>query len=215
MIEYLSVNDVVTINADEVGEGAQLLDLAGLEAAVARPYSGFGDVEAFETLYDKAGALLHGLCSTQYFQDGNKRTAWLAAKTFLAINDVELEDVADIQSEAFVLAVATIHDFGPDRAAEWFRATEADPQSTLFAVDRDRLAIDGIGVVEVKEAGGWVDGWSMHWQETTPSDTALHLMIDEFGRLGGWSYQELHAIAHGVPCHCPAFAIRSAGDVLD
>jgi death-on-curing protein len=73
-----------------------LLDRTGLEAAVERPWSGFGDFEAFPTLYDKAGALLHALASTQVFENGNKRTAWASAVAFLDVNGI---DIGHVHSE--------------------------------------------------------------------------------------------------------------------
>ena len=86
------------------------------------------DQEYFPDLWTKVAAYLHGLSSTQYFHDGNKRTAWLAATVFLRVNGVRVPHIPDVESEAFVLAVArdlfrTSDE--PDRtiemAAGWFR----------------------------------------------------------------------------------------------
>lgn len=89
--------------------------------------SAFGQ-EAFPTVWDKAGVYIHSLSSTQCFSDGNKRTAWISAVTFLELNGVGLRPVMTVEAEAFVLAVSrSLFDTTDDpgrtlrRAAEWFR----------------------------------------------------------------------------------------------
>lgn len=83
--EGLDVEAVVEMNADlcaETGEHSAVLDPAGLEAAVSRPWSGFGGQETFPPMYEKAAALLHGIAARQVFENGNKRTAWVAGVSF-------------------------------------------------------------------------------------------------------------------------------------
>lgn len=91
--ERLDVESVVEINQDlcaDTGENSALLDAGGLAAAVERPWSGFGAFEAFPTIFDKAAALLHGIATRQVFENGNKRTAWVAAVVLLDINGIDL-----------------------------------------------------------------------------------------------------------------------------
>lgn len=112
MTERLSVAIVAEFNevlCADTGEGHALLDPEGLAAAVERPWSGFGDFEAFPTLYDKAAALLHGIASRQVFENGNKRTAWAAAVALLELNGVDIGRVETVQSDMFVRAVALDH----------------------------------------------------------------------------------------------------------
>ncbi|RBY74795.1 hypothetical protein DQ239_18555 [Blastococcus sp. TF02-09] len=119
MTRYLTTQQVVLLNAVVTGAQGGVRDLGLVDAAVGRAQSGFGDVETFPTLLSKAAALLHGLSSTQGFQDGNKRTAWAAAEVFLELNSVPmLEDIAPVVAEAFVLAVAKDLLSLP-RAEEW------------------------------------------------------------------------------------------------
>lgn len=128
MTTYLDFDTVLAINLENGGPGAGVREREGVEAAIGRPYSsGFGE-DLFPTLWDKAAVYLHGLCSTQYFHDGNKRTAWLVAITFLALNGIDIPKVPDVEAEAFVLCVAKelfTNEDEPDRtvemAAEWFR----------------------------------------------------------------------------------------------
>lgn len=46
--------------------------------------------EAYGDPYEEAAALLHGLAANHPRVDGNKRTARLAAATFLGVNGVDL-----------------------------------------------------------------------------------------------------------------------------
>ena len=63
-----------------------LRDFGLLESAVMRPQSSaFGD-DAYPTIHEKAGALLHALARNHPFVDGNKRTAWAATHVFYLIN---------------------------------------------------------------------------------------------------------------------------------
>ncbi len=59
---------------------------ASSEAAVLRPQStAFGD-DAYPSLHEKSGALLHSLARNHPFVDGNKRTAWAATAVFYQLN---------------------------------------------------------------------------------------------------------------------------------
>ncbi|QDB74537.1 hypothetical protein SEA_MELBA_33 [Gordonia phage Melba] len=125
---YLTVEQIIRINADQDG-GVGVVDRAGIEASAARPGSGAFGSEAFPTIWEKAAAYVHGFATTQYFSDGNKRTAWLSAIAFLSINGRELPEVPEIEAETFVQAVAQkVFDTEdePDatlrRAAEWFES---------------------------------------------------------------------------------------------
>lgn len=54
---------------------------------------------------DLAAAYIYGLASSHGFSDGNKRTAWVIGRLFLAINGIKLQ-FTDIEAIDFMLAVA-------------------------------------------------------------------------------------------------------------
>ncbi len=77
-----------------------VLDQNGLVAAAERPKAGFGDVEVFPTVFEKAAALAHSIITTHPFGNGNKRTGMIAAEQFLELNGYKVglsnEEWADL-----------------------------------------------------------------------------------------------------------------------
>ncbi len=64
---------------------------AGLaESALAAPRAGFGDVEVYPTILEKAAILLERLARNHPLPDGNKRTAFFLTGLFLEANDSPL-----------------------------------------------------------------------------------------------------------------------------
>jgi death-on-curing protein len=102
----------------EHGGADGIRDAGGLESALARPMNlaAYGTPDAA----DLAAAYAFGLARNHGFVDGNKRTAWIAARLFLAVNDFSLRARAD-EIVPLMTAVATGALSEPDLAA-WFRA---------------------------------------------------------------------------------------------
>jgi death-on-curing protein len=59
-------------------------DLA--DSALHAPEAGFGDVEFYPDLYDKAAVLVCRLTWNHPLRDGNKRAAWAALVMFIDLN---------------------------------------------------------------------------------------------------------------------------------
>jgi len=86
MTEYLTVAEVLAIHEDQVqryGGESGARDLGSLEAALFRPQTGH-----YPTVIEESAALWESLAQTHPFVDGNRRTAFAATYTFLAINDL-------------------------------------------------------------------------------------------------------------------------------
>jgi death-on-curing protein len=106
-MRYLTVEEVLRINASEVGPD-QLRDRHLLEAAIERPQqSAFGE-DAYEDTHLKAAALMHSLIGNHPFIDGNKRTGVLSAYMFYALNGWLLE-AADIDLIHLAVDIAVEH----------------------------------------------------------------------------------------------------------
>ncbi|WP_411102171.1 type II toxin-antitoxin system death-on-curing family toxin [Streptomyces sp. cmx-4-9] len=76
------------------------------QAAVHRPRSGMFGTAACGDPYAQAAALLHGIAVNHPLVDGDKRTAWPAAATFLAVNGIGLADADQEAAYALVIDVA-------------------------------------------------------------------------------------------------------------
>lgn len=107
MTEFLDLDDVLTIGAVALGHLPDVRDYGLLAAAVARPRATAFGLDVYPDLFDKAAALLHSLARNHALLDGNKRTAWAGAWTFLRLNGVELTDAFDVDdAELFINEVA-------------------------------------------------------------------------------------------------------------
>jgi death-on-curing protein len=106
VINYLEVDDLVEIASIVLGEAPQVRDFGLLSSAVVRPATVAFGREAYTDLWGKAAALLHSVCMNHALIDGNKRLAWAAARVFLALNDVSIQDVDVDRAEALVMPVA-------------------------------------------------------------------------------------------------------------
>lgn len=86
---YLTVAEV------EVMHGLVIKDFGGshgvrspelLKSAVFKMQATFDGQDLYQNIFEKAAALLESLCKNHPFVDGNKRTAFTAAVTFLEVN---------------------------------------------------------------------------------------------------------------------------------
>ena len=92
-------------------------DLAIIDSALARPRNlqGYTKTDAASL----AAAYAFGLCSNHGFLDGNKRTAYVVAETFLDLNGYTM----DAPDEAVVNAMVTVASglMPEDQLVAWFR----------------------------------------------------------------------------------------------
>lgn len=84
----------------ETGGSAGVRDEGLLESALSAPFQGFGGVDAYPSIQQKAARIGYGLVKNHPFVDGNKRIGAHAMLVFLALNGIELEytqrELADI-----------------------------------------------------------------------------------------------------------------------
>jgi death on curing protein len=107
LTEFLDRDDVLVAGAVAVGHALEVGDYGLLDAAVARPRATVFGVHAYPDLVAKAAALLQSLARNHALVDGNKRTAWASAWTFLYLNGIELSSDYDVDAaEAFMNDVA-------------------------------------------------------------------------------------------------------------
>ena len=94
-----------------------LRDKGAVELALARPQN--LDVYAGADAAALAAAYAYGLARNHGFADGNKRTAWVVARLFLADNGYRLKfDPADAVRTMEMVAAGALDEAA---LAEWFR----------------------------------------------------------------------------------------------
>jgi death-on-curing protein len=106
MIEYLDLDDLLEIARTAIGEDVAVRDYGLLASALARPRASVFGEDAYPDPHLKAAALLHSLARNHALIDGNKRLAWTACRTFLAINEHWITASEDDRFD-FVIEVAT------------------------------------------------------------------------------------------------------------
>ena len=106
MTEYLDLDDLLEIAHEAVSRDVVVGDYGLLESALARPRASVFGEDAYPDLHLKAAALLHSLARNYALVDGNKRLAWTACRTFLAINGQWISAPEDDRFD-FVIEVAT------------------------------------------------------------------------------------------------------------
>jgi death-on-curing protein len=116
---YLTVAEVLAIHDDQItryGGSPGVRDMGQLEAALFRPQTGY-----YADIIAEAAALWESLSQNHPFIDGNKRTAFAVAFTFLAINGISLTAHEDAVM-AFLLPLYESNTLSFDLLETWLRA---------------------------------------------------------------------------------------------
>lgn len=92
-------------------------DIAAIESALAKPLhlAGYSNPDAA----DLAAAYAYGLARNHGFADGNKRTAWVVARLFLADNGYRLQ--VDAHAAIRLVEALASGDLAEGELAGWFR----------------------------------------------------------------------------------------------
>src|SRR5580700_1155590 len=116
MTDYLTVVEVLAMHADQIeryGGSHGIRDHGLLQAALYRPQTG-----SYADLIEEAAALWESLSQNHAFVDGNKRTAFAAMYTFLAINGARLRADAPATLD-FVASLYEANQFSFDHLVPW------------------------------------------------------------------------------------------------
>lgn len=107
MIRYLSVAEVHAI-ASAITKAKHIVRDEGLLAsAVIRPQHTFSGEDLYTGVWAKAAVLTEGIARNHALVDGNKRTAWMSGRAFLAVNGVNPHGVIDTDTaEEFMVSIA-------------------------------------------------------------------------------------------------------------
>ena len=121
-IVWLLEETIIAIHHRQIAEhggGEGLRDEGLLSSALARPQNLLAYGEPPPDLAALAAAYAYGIARDHPFVDGNKRTALIAARTFLLLNGVNLEAGQDEKFLTFQsLAAGSLTE---DELADWIR----------------------------------------------------------------------------------------------
>lgn len=107
MTVFLDLADVLALASRLLGDPPPIRDVGLLESAVARPRTVVFGVEAYETIWTKAAALLQSIVNNHALIDGNKRLGWLATAVFLELTDIPISLASNDDVYELVLSVAS------------------------------------------------------------------------------------------------------------
>ena len=123
MADYLTLAEVEAIHADQIeryGGAPGLRDEGQLVAALFRPQSGY-----YADVIAQAAALWESLSQNHPFIDGNKRTAFASAYTFLMINGLAITADGDAIHD-FAMGLYETNRFTFEELEPWLRANTAE-----------------------------------------------------------------------------------------
>lgn len=118
MTDYLTIADILAMHDDQIekyGGASGVRDPGQLEAAIFRPQTGY-----YPDLIAEAAALWESLSQNHPFIDGNKRTAFAATYTFLAINGIVITADA-AKTGKFMSGLYETHSFEFEALDAWLR----------------------------------------------------------------------------------------------
>jgi death-on-curing protein len=132
MTDFLTQAEVLAMHADQIeryGGAYGVRDHGLLESALYRPQTGY-----YSDLIEEAAALWESLAQNHPFVDGNKRTAFAAAYTFLAINGARLTANSG-EAYSFVSRMYDAGTFTFEKLVPWLRQNVALPPTPTTTKD--------------------------------------------------------------------------------
>lgn len=103
MITYLDASDLLVLAAAVTGGDLVVRDLGLLDSAAHRPRATVLGVEAYDTLWLKAAALLDSIVRSRPLVEGNWRLGWVAAVAMCDMNgwwiDADEDEALEIVRE--------------------------------------------------------------------------------------------------------------------
>jgi death-on-curing protein len=136
-VEWVAYETVLIYHDLQISEhgGAEgLRDEGGLRSALARPenLAAYGEPD----LFDLAAAYARGIVQNHPFVDGNKRTAFVVAVSFLDLNGQEL--AASEAEAAVVFLRLAAGELSEAELAAWLRRNSAPPDATYLVPEQDQ-----------------------------------------------------------------------------
>jgi len=84
------------------------------------------EVDEYDGVYYRAAALLRKITTAHYFEDANKRTAWVTTRTYL---EEQGERPAETEIERVDHVMKSLRSYTIEEIAEWLETGEIDEES--------------------------------------------------------------------------------------
>ncbi len=112
-----SLHAIHSLSVARFGGGDGLRDKSALEISLNRPLQHFSYGQPEPTLFELAAIYCSGIVKSHPFIDGNKRTGFMAAYTFLGINGYRL--VASEEEAALVILALADSQMSDEALTDW------------------------------------------------------------------------------------------------
>ena len=106
MIELEEIEQIHKTLIEFFGGSQGIRDLSALKSALARPFQTFENKDLHPTPIYKAAALIESILINHPFIDGNKRTGYVAMRSFLISNGLDIDATQEEKYE-FVINIAS------------------------------------------------------------------------------------------------------------
>ncbi|MYF41393.1 MAG: type II toxin-antitoxin system death-on-curing family toxin [Rhodothermaceae bacterium] len=113
---HITWDDAIRAHDEALVDGGApgILNEHAIRSALARPYHGY-----FESLHEKAAALIHGIVSNHGFVDGNKRTALYLA--ILLIRRSGYDTAVNPDAMVGVITAVVRGEMSLEELADWLK----------------------------------------------------------------------------------------------
>jgi death-on-curing protein len=101
-MRYLRLSEILYLHGriiEKSGGISGIMNLGGLESAIALPKQFFGGTELYPSLIEKAAVFCFSIVANHPFIDGNKRVGHASMETFLILNGTEITASVDEQTK--------------------------------------------------------------------------------------------------------------------
>ena len=122
MIVWLEKALILAVHERQIAEhggGSGVRDEGLLESALARPQQVYAYRDLTPDVADLAASLAYDLACNHPFVDGNKRTAYIACRTFLVLNSVDI--LATAEDKYLTILALAEGDLTAEAVAAWLR----------------------------------------------------------------------------------------------
>jgi death-on-curing protein len=119
-LSHEAIHAIHNLSISRFGGGDGLRDESAFEASLNRPLQHFTYGDPPPSIFELAAIYCSGIVKSHPFIDGNKRTGFMAAYTFLGINGYQLE-ASEEEAALQILALADCR-LNDEELCKWLEA---------------------------------------------------------------------------------------------